>query len=183
MTYYGSKQLADSFRTVRKNTLAIAEEIPENQYGFKATPDVMSAGEMLAHLAVSPMWQIDVHNRKVDHLDFAFFSARMQQGKAEEQLLGTKAEIIRALTENGEKFAAFLEGLDEATLQSVVTFPPQAGPAKSRFEMLLGPKEHEMHHRGQLMLVQRLLGQVPPLTRQRQARMAQGAAAPAPANP
>ena len=175
MTYYGAKHLADSFRTVRKNTLAIAEEIPEDQYGFRATPDVMSVGEMLAHLAVSPMWQIDVHSRKVDHLDFAFFSARTQQGKAEEQLLRTKAEIVRALQQNGEKFASFVEGLDEAALQSVVSFPPQAGSAKSRFEMLLGPKEHEMHHRGQLMLVQRLLGQVPPLTRQRQAMMAAAA--------
>jgi uncharacterized damage-inducible protein DinB len=175
MTYYGAKHLADSFRTVRKNTLAIAEEIPEDKYGFKASPEVMSVGEMLAHLAVSPMWQIDVHSRKMEHLDFAFFGARMQQGKAEEQLLGTKAEIIRALTENGDKFAAFLEGLDEAMLQSMVSFPPQAGAAKSRFEMLLGPKEHEMHHRGQLMLVQRLLGQVPPLTRQRQAMMAAAA--------
>ena len=77
--------------------------------------------------------------------------------------------------QNGEKFASFVEGLDEAALQSVVSFPPQAGSAKSRFEMLLGPKEHEMHHRGQLMLVQRLLGQVPPLTRQRQAMMAAAA--------
>ena len=175
MTYYGAKHLADSFRTVRKNTLAIAEEIPEDKYGFKATADVMSVGEMLAHLAVSPMWQIDVHTRQVDHLDFAYFSARMQQAKAEEQLLRTKAEIVRALQENGEKFASFVEGLDEAALQSVVSFPPQAGSAKSRFEMLLGPKEHEMHHRGQLMLVQRLLGQVPPLTRQRQAMMAAAA--------
>jgi uncharacterized damage-inducible protein DinB len=30
-----------------------------------------------------------------------------------------------------------------------------------------------MHHRGQLMLVQRLLGIVPHLTREREARMAQ----------
>ena len=175
MTYYGAKHLADSFRTVRKNTLAIAEEIPEDKYGFRATADVMSVGEMLAHLALSPMWQIDVHTRKIDHLDFAYFAARLQQVKAEEQLLRTKAEIVAALTQNGETFAAFLEGLDEAALQSVVTFPPQAGSAKTRFEMLLGPKEHEMHHRGQLMLVQRLLGQVPPLTRQRQAMMAQTA--------
>ena len=38
--------------------------------------------------------------------------------------------------------------------------------------MLLGPKEHEMHHRGQLMLIQRILGQVPELTRRRAAAMA-----------
>ena len=51
--------------------------------------------------------------------------------------------------------------------------PPGAEPAtKTRIEMIMGVKEHEMHHRGQLMLVLRLLGQVPPLTRQRQAQMA-----------
>jgi uncharacterized damage-inducible protein DinB len=176
MTYYGAKHLADSFRTVRKNTLAIAEEIPEDKYSFRATPEVMSVGEMLAHLAISPMWQIDVHTRKMEHLDFAFFGAHTQHAHGEQQALRTKADIIRALTQNGEKFAAFVEGLDEATLQSMVSFPPQAGQPKSRFEMLLGPKEHEMHHRGQLMLVQRLLGQVPPLTRHRQAMMAQASA-------
>jgi uncharacterized damage-inducible protein DinB len=173
MTYYGAKQLADSFRTVRKNTLAIADEIPEDKYGFKAAPEVMSVGEMLAHLAVSPMWQIDVHGQKIDSIDFAFFGARIAQAKAAEQALHSKADIIRALQENGETFASFLEGLDEATLTSSVTFPPQVGGPKTRFEMLLGPKEHEMHHRGQLMLVQRLLGQVPHLTRARQQMRAQ----------
>jgi uncharacterized damage-inducible protein DinB len=30
-------------------------------------------------------------------------------------------------------------------------------PSKTRFEMLRGAKEHEMHHRGQLMLIERVL--------------------------
>jgi uncharacterized damage-inducible protein DinB len=38
--------------------------------------------------------------------------------------------------------------------------------------MLISVKEHEMHHRGQLMLVERMLGLVPHLTRQFQERMA-----------
>jgi len=33
-------------------------------------------------------------------------------------------------------------------------------------------KEHEMHHRGQLMLMQRLIGHTTHLTREMQARMA-----------
>ena len=178
MTYYGAKHLADSFRTVRKNTLTIAEEIPEEKYGFRASPEVMSVGEMLAHLAISPMWQIDAHTHKVAHLDFAMFAAGLQKAQAEEQALRSKAEIVRALTDNGERFATFLEGLDEATLASAVTFPPPIQPSsKSRFEMLLGPKEHEMHHRAQLMLMQRMLGQVPHLTRARQQRQAQPAKA------
>ena len=43
--------------------------------------------------------------------------------------------------------------------------------------MLLRRKEHEMHHRGQLMTMQRMIGQVPHLTRQMQERMAQMQAA------
>ena len=53
------------------------------------------------------------------------------------------------------------------------SFPPLAQmPPKTRFEMLLSTKEHEMHHRGQLMLVERMLGITPHLTRQMEERMA-----------
>ena len=37
----------------------------------------------------------------------------------------------------------------------------------------VSPKEHEMHHRGQLVVLERTLGLVPHLTRQFQDRMAQ----------
>jgi uncharacterized damage-inducible protein DinB len=51
--------------------------------------------------------------------------------------------------------------------------PPGGSPAtRTRFDMLLAPKEHEMHHRGQLMLLERLVGVVPHLTRQRQEQQA-----------
>ena len=52
-------------------------------------------------------------------------------------------------------------------------------PSKTRFEMLLSTKEHEMHHRGQLMLIERMLGIVPHLTRQMQERMAAVTSGPA----
>jgi len=174
MTFYGSKNLADSFRTVRKNTLAIAEDIPEDQYSFKATPEVMSVGEMLAHVAVTPSWQLHVHGNHIPRVEFALFAERLQKAQEEERQLQTKAQIVDALREGGEKFAAFVEGLDEATLAETVSFPPPIQPeTKTRFEMLLGVKEHEMHHRGQLMLIQRLLGRVPHLTRARQQMRAQ----------
>jgi uncharacterized damage-inducible protein DinB len=54
-----------------------------------------------------------------------------------------------------------------------VTLPQGMTPAsKTRLEMLLGAKEHEMHHRGQLMLIERIIGIVPHMTRQFQARLA-----------
>ena len=45
MNYYGGKELAASFRTVRNNTIRVAEEIPESKYGFKAAPEVRSIAQ------------------------------------------------------------------------------------------------------------------------------------------
>jgi len=98
---------------------------------------------------------------------------------AEEAKPRTKPEIVALLRTEGDKFAAFLEGLSESFLEETVVMRQPAGATKTRFEMLLGAKEHEMHHRGQLMTMQRMIGQVPHLTRQMQERMAAAAQQPA----
>jgi uncharacterized damage-inducible protein DinB len=54
---------------------------------------------------------------------------------------------------------------------------PDGKTSKTRFERILGAKEHEMHHRAQLMLIERQFGIVPHLTRQFNERMAQMRAA------
>jgi uncharacterized damage-inducible protein DinB len=178
MTYYGGKEMADSFRTVRKNTIQIAEEIPEDQYGFRATPEVLSVAQELAHVACAPMWQIAAHGTdKKSFITFEDFHAYRARGQSQEQALTTKPQIVEALRRNGDEFAHFLESLSADTLAERVGFPPPVQPSsKSRFEMLLGAKEHEMHHRGKLMLIQRLLGQVPHLTRARQQMQAAASA-------
>ena len=93
---------------------------------------------------------------------------------AEEAESRTKGQIIGLLREEGEKWAGWVEGLTDDFLGQRFDMPEGAAPPfKSRFEMILSVKEHEMHHRGQLMLMERLLGIVPHLTREREARMAQ----------
>jgi uncharacterized damage-inducible protein DinB len=180
MTYYGGKELAASFRTVRSNTIKIAEEIPESKYDFSPAPEVRTVRQSLTHLALGSGFQSYVHTNKVTDLSTVNFGELFQQFSAEEAKPRTKAEIVAMLTSEGEKFASFLEGLSESFLTERVTMPPGAEPpSKTRFEMLLSAKEHEMHHRGQLMLVQRMIGQVPHLTRQMQERMAQMQAAAA----
>ena len=177
MTFYGAKELEEGFRTVRKNTIIIGEEIPSEQYGFKAAPDVMSVAEMLAHLAVSPGWQMRTHADRVTSIDISTFGEALARVKAQEQALSSKDAILSALKEGGETFAAFLGGLSEETLAERVSFSAPMNNSKSRFEMLLSVKEHEMHHRAQLMLIERQLGIVPHITRQRQAFAAQRTAA------
>jgi uncharacterized damage-inducible protein DinB len=174
MTYYGTKEMAASFRTVRGNTIKIAEEIPEESYSYRAAPGCRSIAETLIHIAVEARLQEQVHI--VEHRDtlvgFDFF-AFMGRQAAEEQVKRSKAEILAMLYTEGEKYAKALEGLSEAFLAETVQYPQgMVPPSKSRFEMLIAPKEHEMHHRGQLMVIQRMLGMVPPLTRQMQERIA-----------
>lgn len=170
---YGAREIAESFQTVRNNTIQIAEDIPADKYGFKAADGVKSVGEILAHIAVSPAWQIDVHRERVAAVDLAFFGGRAAKVAADEQALGTKEQIVAALRSGGEAFASMVGGMSPERLAEIVSFAPPLQPSqKTRFEMLLGVKEHEMHHRGQLMLIERMLGIVPHLTRRRQAAVA-----------
>jgi uncharacterized damage-inducible protein DinB len=180
MTYYGGKDLAAAFRTVRDNTIKIAEEIPENKYDFKAAPDCRSIAQTLAHIGVSTGFQSHVHLNKISDMKTLNFMELFGQFTAEESKPRTKAELIAFLKTEGDKFASFLESVSESFLAEQVTMPPGAQPpTKSRFEMLMSAKEHEMHHRGQLMTLQRMVGQVPHLTRQMQERVAQMQAAAA----
>jgi uncharacterized damage-inducible protein DinB len=181
MNYYGGKELAESFRTVRKNTLQIANDIPEDKYSFRPIPETRSVGELLAHIAVSNGFQkqINAVERRSSMEGFDFPSL-MKRLSAEEKKPRTKAELIELLTVDGEAWAKWLEGLDDKFLGEVVTMPPGgAPPSRTRFDMLLSVKEHEMHHRGQLMLIERILGIVPHLTRRMQERFAAASAAAA----
>jgi len=177
MNYYGGKELAAAFRTVRKNTIQVAQDIPEDKYDFKPSPESRTVAQTLAHIATGTNFAQYLHGERVDNLAKLNFPEMMQKAAADEAKLRTKSEILAALQANGEKFAAFLESLPESVLQESVAMPPGAEPAtKTRFEMLLSPKEHEMHHRAQLMTIQRIVGVVPHLTRQRQEMMARATA-------
>jgi uncharacterized damage-inducible protein DinB len=171
---YGAKELAYSFRTVRNNTLKIAEEIPAEKYSFRATPDTRSVAEILTHIAVGYSFQNQIHAvERRTNLDGFDFGALMAKVGAEEKISRSKEQIIELLRSNGEKWAKFLEGCSDSFLAEVVQMPTGATPAsRSRVDMIMSVKEHEMHHRGQLMLIQRMVGIVPHLTRDMQARMA-----------
>jgi uncharacterized damage-inducible protein DinB len=175
---YGGKELADSFRTVRKNTIQIAEDIPEASYGFVAAPEVRPVGRMLAHIAITtPITQELQESGITSFVGFDFFKI-MDRFQTEENKPWTKAEIVGLLRKEGERFATWLESLTPEFLAERVT-DPDGKTSKSRFERLLGTKEHEMHHRAQLMLIERQLGIVPHLTRQFHERVAQMKAAKA----
>jgi uncharacterized damage-inducible protein DinB len=84
--------------------------------------------------------------------------------ESEEKKRRSKKELIDLLKNEGERFAKFLEELSDDKLAEQITEDPSQ-PTKSRLEALMSAKEHEMHCRGQLMLMERMIGIVPHLTR------------------
>ena len=179
---YGGRELAAAFRTVRKNTIQIANEIPEDKYTFVAAPGAKPVGEMLLHIAYTSDFHEDLHRTKrVTTLAGYDFPAAVGAWRAHETTPHSKAEIIAILESKGEAFASWLETLTPEFLAETYT-DPTGQNARTRFEGLLSPKEHEMHHRGQLMLIERMLGVTPHLTRIQMERNAARAAAAAKAS-
>jgi uncharacterized damage-inducible protein DinB len=179
--YYGAKELAASFRTVRKNTIAVAQDIPEDKYSFRAAPDTRTVGELLSHIALAYTFQYKInaeeHRSNLAGFDFP---ALMQRMRAEEAAPRTKEQILEMLRSFGEKWATWVESQPDSFLAEHVDMPTGAAtPFRTRFDLILSVKEHEMHHRGQLMLIERIIGIVPHLTRDMQARFAAAAAAQA----
>jgi uncharacterized damage-inducible protein DinB len=170
---YGGKDLAAAFKTVRDNTIKIATEIPEDRYDFKASADTRSVRDLLVHIALSTLFPDWVHRAGVTDMKTLNFQELMGTMQVEQGKPRTKAEIVALLQTRGDDFVSYLGGLSDGFLaQSVTMMPGGEPPTKSRFEMLLGAKEHEMHHRGQLMLIERMVGIVPHLTRQMEERWA-----------
>lgn len=173
MLGYGATDLANAFRTVRKNTVQIAEDIPEDKYGFIPATGVRSVAQLLTHIALSYRFQREIHGDRRTTLEGFDFPGLVARLGAEEQKARTKSDIVNLLKSEGDKFAGWLETLRDDFLAEHVKMPPDSQPAtKTRFEMIMSVKEHEMHHRAQLMLIERMLGLVPHLTRQMQERMA-----------
>src|SRR3954463_10804886 len=103
---YGGRELAAAFRTGRKKTLQIANEIPEEKYDFIVAPGVKSVRAILTHIAYVSRFPEDAH--RVKHLTTIQgydFGGHMGFLAGEEAKSRTKAEIIELLETKGEDFA------------------------------------------------------------------------------
>src|ERR1700730_14754306 len=125
MTYYGAKELADSFRPA---------------------PELRSVGELLAHISnVSSLAERIHGTERRTTLEGFDFPAFMMQALAKEKQPRSKAATIEMLRADGERFAGWMDSLTEEILAERVVFPAgMTPPKKTRFEMILGVKEHEM---------------------------------------
>src|SRR5258708_6595615 len=102
----------------------------------------------LLHVASLTFFDFHIHQEQrgtsMEGFDFREFFARLQTN---EKRGFSKDEILAVLRDEGERWCDWVERLPVARAAEIVTRGAAGG--KSRFEMLIGTKEHEMHHRAQ----------------------------------
>lgn len=140
------KILATHWTTARTYTLAVAEQMPADQYTFKPTPAQMSFGEQMLHIASAN----------------TYFFGKMTGAKGPagpgKTAAADKAAVLKALAESFDFAAAQIAALKDSQLLEVV----DSGEGKmTRDEGVLLALDHTAHHRAQTLVYLRLKGIVP----------------------
>lgn len=95
MSLYGPKQLADSIRTVRKNTVLIAEDIQEDDYAFRPTPESRSVSEILTHILFFSRFDRALHEKDyVNTLGGFDLGKFLEESESEQKKRHSKSELV-----------------------------------------------------------------------------------------
>lgn len=147
----GTSPLVASVRSgydmVKGNVLKAIDQIPEEHWEFKPTPDVRSVGALFAHIADG---------------NFGICAAGGGQKPpmtGVEKTKKTKAEIKEALAASFAFCDAAFDGLTEARAGESVKF---FGGPSTRLAVLIFNGHHDWEHYGNLVTYMRLKGLVPP---------------------
>jgi uncharacterized damage-inducible protein DinB len=142
--------IQDAAKHVRSVFLKAAEQMSDEDYAFRPTPEVRTFGQILAHVAGNNYW----------------FCATAMGEKAPvsdvEKLKTTRAEIQRTLAESFDYCErAYAAMADEAKAKAMKQFMGSPRPALA---VLNFRTYHSLLHWGNAITYMRLRGKVPPST-------------------
>ena len=133
------------YSRIKNNVMAAAEKMPEDNYGFKASPEVRPFGQLVAHVADS---------------QFTICSAvKGEQKKGDASSKTTKADLITALKASFDYCDSAYDSVTDTTEdQTVALF----GRQFSKLTVLHMNASHNNEMYGTMAVYMRLKGIVPP---------------------
>lgn len=140
-----SSELKQMYTGVKNNLIKMAEKMPEENYGFKATPDVRTFGQLIGHVA-----------------DSQARTCSMLNGEAKQVNAGAKtakADLVAALKESFAMCDKAIDGLTDAKAAELVTMGQRQ---RTRYGALAGTVSHSNEEYGYMSVYMRLKGIVPP---------------------
>jgi len=136
-------QFTDHWKTSKKYVIALAEQMPAEDYAFKPNPDEMSFGQQMAHIAGANT--------------YFFATLTSQKDPIPKPAEFDKANVLKLLNTSYDFVIAGLEKLDHERMHQ--TFDSPAGAGKiSGMELYLLAVDHTAHHRGQCIVYLRMKG-------------------------
>lgn len=146
------KEYLERLENSRKYLILVAETMPEDKYGFKATPEAMSFAENLMHIA----WAMDWHSQSL----MGGRKARDWDTDTELKVdKKSKKEMITTVNKTFDKTIEFISNFDVKKFKERLDY---AGLDRTKRQILLLLSDHITHHRGQMLVYMRLNGLKPP---------------------
>jgi len=137
-------EYAKHFGALGKLSVAVAQAMPAEQYGFKPHPDSMDFGALMAHIATTNCQ----------------FCAGLKDAETPALPLPTgKEAVVKFLSDSFEYCANVVPNLTEEQLSAAHSSPDGKLPGR---EVLLAMYIHVAHHRGQAEIYLRDKGIKPP---------------------
>lgn len=140
-----SGELKQGYTRIKSNLTKLAAKVPDDQYAFKATPEIRSIGELIAHVADSQAGTCSFVTTGQPK--------RVAEGKT------TKADLVAALNESFTVCDAAFDSLSDAN--ATATFKTPRGE-RSKVATLASLVAHSNEEYGYLAVYLRLKGIVPP---------------------
>jgi uncharacterized damage-inducible protein DinB len=163
-----TETVLDSWKTVRQDTAQAVEDFPAAELDFKATPDLMTFGELARHVLDAGHALSGMLIDGVDNLATPQFREMVGQYRPQLPERLDAATLASELRKSVETQTAVLSAKGEDFFSGMIT--RFDGQRVTRLEMLQFIKEHELTHRSQMFMYLRLKGIVPATTRRRQAK-------------
>jgi uncharacterized damage-inducible protein DinB len=136
-----------TFGMVKGNIVKSAEQMPEEHYSFKPTPDVRSFGQLVGHVA------------NANYMICSRASGAESPNKADiEKTVTTKAALSKAVAESFAFCDAQFDALGAKAPEVIDVF----GMKMPRLNVLQFNLAHDMEHYGNMVTYLRLKGLVPP---------------------
>jgi uncharacterized damage-inducible protein DinB len=166
-------RLVQSWREVRTGLINEASQIPEDKFSFRATPETRSVTELLQHIVQIQKLLVGEACREDTNLMRQSFADHIQEYAPEVAAITEKNALLELLHSSIEPAEATIRSFGEGLQQTMRRFD---GKEISKFDFLNFGIAHEMYHRGQLTVYERLLGVEPALTQYFNKRFAATAA-------
>ncbi len=154
-------RLIESWKEVRAGLIEEVSQIPADQFSFRAAPDTRSVTELLQHVVEAQKLLVGESARPDTNLRRQSFADHIQEYAPEVSSIKDKNGLLEIMRSSMETTEATIRGAGNDLNGSMQRFD---GKELSKLDFLNFALAHEMYHRGQLTVYERLLSIEPALT-------------------